>query len=78
MFIEKAKKIYPPTMIRNVSFAKPHPKEKDFVLILDHLMILMYRFVKINEKNLQKQRKVMPVSSNLFEPLFRVLLSQHP
>ena len=86
---KKSEKIHPPTKIGNVSFAKPHPEyeydkipsayqEKDLVLTLDHLMILMYRFVRKIGKNLQKQQMVLPVSSNLFQPLFQVLLSQHP
>ena len=53
-------------------------QEKDLVLTLDHLMILMYRFVRKIGKNLQKQQMVLPVSSSLFQPLFQVLLSQHP
>ena len=53
-------------------------QEKNLVLTLDHLMILMYRFVRKTGKNLQMQQKVLPVSSNLFQPLFQVLLSQHP
>ena len=61
---------------------KPHPnmnmtkfqvsyQEKDLVLILNHLMILMNRFVRKTGKNLKKQQKVLPVSSNLFQPLFK-------
>ena len=52
-------------------------QEKDLVLTLDHLMSLMYRFVRKIWKNLQKQQMVLPVFSNLSQPLFQVLLSQH-
>ena len=51
---------------------------KDLVLTLDQLMILLYRFVRKTGKNLQRQQMVLPVSSNLFQPLFQVLLSQQP
>ena len=44
--------------------------EKDLVLTLDHLMILMFCFVRKTGKNLQKQQMVLPVTSNLFQPLF--------
>ena len=85
----KSEKIHPPTKIGNVSFAKRHPEyeyekiqrcllRKDLVLTLNHLMILMYRFVRKTGKNFQKQQMVLPVSSNLFQPLSQVLLSQHP
>ena len=53
-------------------------QEKHLVLTLNHLMILMNRFVRKTGENLQKQQMVQPVSSNLFQPLFQVLLSQHP
>ena len=69
-------------------FAKPHPKyeyanlqvayQEKNILTFNHLMILMYCFARRTEKNLQKQQKVLPVSSNLFQPLSQVLLSQHP
>ena len=52
-------------------------QEKDLAFTLDHLIILMYRFVKKIEKNLQKQQMVLPVSSNLFQPLVQLLLSQY-
>ena len=52
-------------------------QEKDLVLTLNHLMNLMYRFVIKTGKNLRKQQIVLPVPSNLFQPLFQVLLSQH-
>ena len=52
-------------------------QEKDLVMTLDHLMSLMYRLVRKIWKNLQKQQMVLPVSSNLSQPLFQVLLSQH-
>ena len=61
----------------NITKFQVSHEEKDFVLTLGHLMILMYRFVRKTEKNLQKQQMVLPVSSNLFQPLFQVLLSQH-
>ena len=53
-------------------------QENDLVLALNHLMILMNRFVRKTGKNLKKQQKVLPVSSNLFQPLFQVLLLQNP
>ena len=53
-------------------------QEKDLLLTFDHLMILMYRLVRKIGKNLQKKQIVLPVPSNLFQPLFQVLLSQHP
>ena len=46
-------------------------------LVLMYLMILMYRFVRKTGKNSQKQQMVLPVPSNLYQPLFQVLLSQH-
>ena len=49
-------------------------QEKDLVLILNHLMILMYRFDRKTGKGLQKQQMVLPLSSNLFQQLFQVLL----
>ena len=52
-------------------------QKKDLALTLDHLIILMHRFVKKIEKNLQKQQMVLPVSSNLFQPLVQLLLSQY-
>ena len=52
-------------------------QEKDLVLALDDLMILMYLLVRNTGKDLQKQQIVLPVSPNLFQPLFQVLLS-HP
>ena len=44
--------------------------EKDLVLTFDHLMILMFCFARKIGKNLQKQQMVLPVTSNLFQPLF--------
>ena len=49
-------------------------QEKELLLTFDHLMILMYRLVRKIGKNLQKKQIVLPVSSNLFQPLFQVLL----
>ena len=49
-------------------------QEKDLLLTFDHLMILMYRLVRKIGKNLQKKQIVLPVSSNLFQSLFQVLL----
>ena len=49
-------------------------QEKDLLLTFDHLKILMYRLVRKIGKNLQKKQIVLPVSSNLFQPLFQVLL----
>ena len=46
-------------------------QENDLVLTLNQLMIMMHRFVRKTEKNLQKEQMVLPVSSNLFQP-------QHP
>ena len=85
----KSEEIHPVINKGNLSFAELHPKyeydiyqdadqEKYLVLTLDHLMILMYRFVRKIGKNLQKQLMELPVSSNLFQPLFQVLLLQHP
>ena len=85
----KSEKSHPSTKIGNVSFPKPHPEykydkiprclsRKRSLLTLDHLMILMYRFVRKIGKNLQKQQMVLPVSSNLFQPFFQVLLSHYP
>ena len=49
-------------------------QEKELLLTFDHLMILMYRLVRKIGKNLQKKQIVLPVSSNLFQSLFQVLL----
>ena len=62
----------------NMTKSEDAYQEKDLVLTLNHLMILMYPFVRKAGKNLQKQEMVLPVSSNLFQSLFQVLLSQHP
>ena len=85
----KSEEIHPVINKGNLLFAKLHPEyeydiyqdafqEKDLVLTLDHLMIQMYCFVRKIGKNLQKQLMALPVSSNLFQPLFQVLLLQHP
>ena len=50
----------------NMTKSQDAYQEKDLVLTLDHLMILMYRFVRKNGKNLQTQQMVLLVSSNLF------------
>ena len=68
---KKSGKFHPPTKIGIISFAKPHSK-KNLALTLNHLMILMYRFVIKTRKNLQKGQIVLPVSSKLFQPLFQV------
>ena len=62
----------------NMTKSEDAYQEKDLVLTLYHLMILMHPFVRKAGKNLQKQEMVLPVSSNLFQSLFQVLLSQHP
>ena len=67
----KSKKSNPPTKIGNVSLANHIPnmnmiklkeayQEKDPVLTLDHLMVLMYRFFRKIGKNLPKQQMVLP------------------
>ena len=60
--------------INITKFQDAYQEKKNLVLTLDHLMILMYRLVTKTGKDLQKQQMV---SSNLFQPLFQVLLSQH-
>ena len=86
---QKSKKNNPPTKVWNVLFPKLYPEyeydkiprylpKKNLVLTLCHLMILVYCFVRKTGKNFQKQQMVLPVSSNLFQPHFQELLSQHP
>ena len=81
MFIEKAKKFihqlkeeiyrlqnHTPN-VNMTKFQVAH-QETDLALTLNHLMIVIYRFVRKTEKTVRKQQMVLPVSSNLFQPLF--------
>lgn len=52
-------------------------QEKYLILNLDEIMILMYSFVRKTGNNFEKQQKVLPLSSNLFQLLLQVLLSQY-
>ena len=82
VFIEKAKKFI--HQLKQEMFRlQNHPRnmnmikfrvsyqEKGLVWTLDHLMILMYRFVRKTGNYLQKQQMVLVVSSNLFQALFK-------
>ena len=81
MFIEKVKKFIHQLIEEiyrlqnhtpNVNMTKVQVahQETDLALTLSHLMIVMYRFVRKTEKTMGKQQMVLPVSSNLFQPLF--------
>ena len=65
--------------IRNLNTTKLQVayQEKNLILTFNHLINVMYHLVRKTGRNLQKQQKLLPVSSNLFQPPFQVLLSQH-
>ena len=84
----KSEKIHPPAKIGNVSFAKPHP-EYEYEKIPRCLSRKRSRFdpqslrdsdVSFCQKNWEELAKATNGTASVlrFQPLFQVLLSQHP
>ena len=86
----RSKKIHPPTKMGNVLFAKSHP-EHEYDKILTCLFKKRSGFDPRSlhdydvsfcqrdwEELVKAKKKTLPVSCSLFQPLFLVLLSQHP